>query len=234
MLLTPQSYTDWPALPKAKRTQTRAPRWQRRPAARPEEILRAALAVFGDAGYGRARLSDVARQAGVSKATLYLYFDSKATLFRAMIRSQARVSSEPEMVASSFFPDSARKKLERFIRDSWGALQRPELRRILRLVYAERARFPELGRFYFDELILPLRAGLERVVAAGRARAEFRAISHDFALHALPSLLLHQAMLRDGMAGDDPAGLSDEHFIAGVLDWSLGGLLRHGSRTDAE
>jgi len=84
MLLTPQSHTDWPALPKAKRTPTRAPRWQRRPAARPEEILRAALAVFGDAGYGRARLSDVARQAGVSKATLYLYFDSKATLFRAM------------------------------------------------------------------------------------------------------------------------------------------------------
>jgi AcrR family transcriptional regulator len=220
-------------LPKTKRIQTRAPRWQRRPGARPEEILRAALAVFGDAGYGRARLSEVAREAGFSKATLYLYFDSKATLFRAMIRSQARISPEPELVASSFFPDSAPKKLERFLRDSWAALRRPELRRILRLVYAERAAFPELGRFYLDEIILPMRARLDRVLAAGRARGEFRATAYDFALHALPSVLLHQAMLRDGVTAD-PAGLSDEHFLAGVLDWSLGGLLRRGSRTDAE
>jgi AcrR family transcriptional regulator len=221
-------------LPRAKSTQTRAPRWQRRPGARPEEILRAALAVFGDAGYGRARLSDVARSAGISKATLYLYFDSKATLFRAMIRSQARVTAEPELVASSFFPDSARKKLERFVRDSWIALRRPELRRILRLVYAERSAFPELDRFYLDEIILPLQARLERVLEAGRARAEFRATAHDFALQALPSLLLHQAMLRDGITDPDRSGLADEDFVAGVLDWSLEGLLRRGSRRDAE
>ncbi len=170
----------------------------------------------------------------MSKATLYLYFDSKAALFRAMIRSQARVSPEQEVVASSFFPDSARKKLERFIRETWAALRRPELLRIIRLVYAERTAFPELGRFYFDEIILPMRARFERVLAAGRARAEFRPTTHDFALHALPSLLLHQAMLRDGFTEFDPAGLLDEQFIAGVLDWSLGGLLRHGSRTDAE
>ena len=221
-------------MPATPRRPPRSPRWQRRPAARPEEILRAALTVFGDAGYGRARLADVARQAGVSKATLYLYFDSKAELFRAMIRSLARVVPEPPLAASSFFPDSARKKLERFLRETWTALQRPELRQILRLVYAERAGFPELGRFYVDEVIVPMRERLERVLAAGRARAEFRVLRHDFAQQALPSLLLHQAMLRDDPAGDDPARLDDEQFLAGVLDWSLEGLLRHGSRRDAE
>jgi len=190
--------------------------------------------VFGDAGYGRARLSDVARQAGVSKATLYLYFDSKAALFRAMIRSLARVTPEPQLVASSFFPDSARKKLERFLQETWTALRRPELRRILRLVYAERASFPELGRFYVDEIIVPMRERLERVLAAGRARAEFRPVAHDFALQALPSLLLHQAMLRDDLMGYDPDALAEQPFLAGVLDWSLEGLLRHGSRRDAE
>ncbi|MGH7702691.1 MAG: helix-turn-helix domain-containing protein, partial [Gemmatimonadales bacterium] len=43
-----------------------SPRWQRRPEARPEEILAAALKVFGDRGFARAKLEDVAREAGVS------------------------------------------------------------------------------------------------------------------------------------------------------------------------
>ncbi|HTL04982.1 MAG TPA: TetR/AcrR family transcriptional regulator [Gemmatimonadales bacterium] len=221
-------------MPKRAPRPPRPPRWQRRPGARPEEILRAALEVFGDAGYGRARLEDVARRAGVSKATLYLYFPSKAELFGAMIRSQARVTPEPPLTAASFFPDSAAKKLERFLRESWAALQRPELRRLLRLVYAERARFPELGHFYLVEVILPLRERLERVLAAGRARGEFRATPHDFALQALPSLLLHQAMLRDGLSEHDPAHLEDPQLVAAMLDWSLEGLRRRASRSSAE
>ena len=56
---------------------TPSPRWQRRPDARPDEILDAALEVFGAQGCSGARLEDIARAAGVSKGTLYLYFESK-------------------------------------------------------------------------------------------------------------------------------------------------------------
>jgi AcrR family transcriptional regulator len=52
------------------RTKAPRPRWQRRPAARPEEILDAAFAVFAEDGFARARLDDVARRAGVSKGRL--------------------------------------------------------------------------------------------------------------------------------------------------------------------
>ena len=47
-----------------------APRWQRRPEARPEEILDAALAVFGESGFARAKIEDVARLAGVMSIVL--------------------------------------------------------------------------------------------------------------------------------------------------------------------
>ena len=67
---------------------TPSPRWQRRPDERPDEILDAALEVFGAQGFAGARLEDIARQAGVSKGTLYLYFDSKEALFRAMVRAR--------------------------------------------------------------------------------------------------------------------------------------------------
>ena len=210
------------------------PRWHRRAAARPEEILRAALQEFGVAGYERARLADIARRAGVSKATLYLYFDSKAALFRAMIRAETQAWLSPEDAAAGFFPDSAEKKLQRFLRDMWAALRRPEMVRVTRLAHAELVGFPELTRFYFDEVILRIRQRLEGVLAAGRARGEFRAVRHDFALHAVPSFLLHQSLLREGFTEFAAHSLSDQEFLEGSMDLLLQGIARRGTRTAAE
>jgi AcrR family transcriptional regulator len=64
-----------------------APRWTRRKDARPDEILAAGLEVFVERGYAAARLDEVASRAGVSKGTLYLYFDNKEELFKAVVRT---------------------------------------------------------------------------------------------------------------------------------------------------
>src|ERR1700683_1045664 len=63
-----------------------APRWRRRKTARPGEILDAALNVFAEKGYAAARLAEIAGRAGLSKAALYLYFETKEDLFRALAR----------------------------------------------------------------------------------------------------------------------------------------------------
>ena len=62
------------------------PRWKRRKDARPAEIVAAALEVFGERGFAATKLADVARRAGVTKGTVYLYFDSKEALFKAVVR----------------------------------------------------------------------------------------------------------------------------------------------------
>ena len=90
------------------------PRWHRRPVERPEEIVRAALTVFGEQGFARARLEDIARRAGIRKGTLYLYFDSKEALFREMVRTKivaAVAAGEAEVHA---FSGSSRERL-RFV-----------------------------------------------------------------------------------------------------------------------
>ena len=61
------------------------PKFRRRPAARPSEILAAALEVFATRGFQGARLEEVAGRAGISKGALYLYFETKADLFRAVV-----------------------------------------------------------------------------------------------------------------------------------------------------
>src|SRR5438552_5182133 len=62
-----------------------APKFRRRKAARPGEIVGAALAVFAEKGFAAARLDEIAARAGVSKGSLYLYFATKEELFRAVV-----------------------------------------------------------------------------------------------------------------------------------------------------
>ena len=62
------------------------PRWERRKDARPQELLAAALDLFVERGYAATRLDEVAARAGVSKGTLYLYFENKEELFKAVVR----------------------------------------------------------------------------------------------------------------------------------------------------
>ena len=74
------------------------PKWRRRKKARPGEIVDAALEVFAEKGFVSAKLDDIARRAGISKPTLYLYFDTKEEIFRAVAR--AAVASLLEALVS--------------------------------------------------------------------------------------------------------------------------------------
>src|SRR5271155_5836891 len=62
------------------------PKWRRRKTARPDEIIAAALEEFADRGFAAAKMDDIARRAGVSKGSLYLYFETKEEIFRAVVQ----------------------------------------------------------------------------------------------------------------------------------------------------
>src|ERR1700750_719225 len=62
-----------------------APKFRRRKTDRPGEIIGAALEVFAEKGFAAARLDEIARRAGVSKGALYLYFETKEDIFRAVV-----------------------------------------------------------------------------------------------------------------------------------------------------
>src|ERR1044072_2397431 len=108
------------------------PRWQRRPEARPEEILDAAQQVFGESGFARAKLDDIARLAGVSKGTLYLYFDSKETLFREMVRAKAVATLREGEAFVEGYTGSSRDLLIEFLRRKHQLLRDEKLVRISR------------------------------------------------------------------------------------------------------
>jgi AcrR family transcriptional regulator len=203
------------------------PRWQRRPAARPDEILDAALAVFGESGFDRAKLDDVARLAGVSKGTLYLYFDSKESLFREMVRAKVVASLAEAEVYVRTYEGPARALLVELIRRMYSRVRREQMTRIARLVQGELGHFPELARFYFDEVILRARRLVEQVLERGTATGEFRPSTNGFAARGLSSLLVHTAQVQCFFHHFDPQALTEEQAIEGLIDLYLHGVLAH-------
>src|SRR6266568_3246087 len=172
------------------------PRWRRRKNARPEEIISAALEVFADRGFAATKLEDVARRAGVTKGTIYLYFENKEALFKALIRETiVQVIAQGEALAQSF-TGSARELLERLVREYWRLVGETSISSIPRLMIAEAGNFPELARFYYEEVVTRghrLMAGvLERGIKAG----EFRRVNVMVAAKLAMSPLMHAVIAR--------------------------------------
>ena len=199
----------------------RRPRWQRRPEARPEEILDAAMEVFGEQGFKRTRLEDVARRAGVSKGTLYLYFDSKEELFRAMVlvKLEATLAHAEETVRT--WEGNTPDLLRHFIAEYWQVMNRPEKLRLSRLVMSELPSFPELARWYYEQVILRLRRVIEGILTRGVERGEFRSVPSAFTARALQILVVHLAQFRHWFQNYDPAPLSSEETLAGITELYL-------------
>jgi len=204
-------------MPGRKRPAPR-PRWKRRPEARPEEILGAALEVFGELGFARTRLEDVARRAGVSKGTLYLYFENKEALFRAMVTAklEATLTHAEEFIRT--WPGSTPDLLRQFTREYWVTMNQPEKLRLARVVLTELTSFPELAKWYYQEVILRLRRVIQDILNRGISRGEFRRVHTVFTARALQILVVHTSQFLHFFQQYDPAPLSADEMIEGILD----------------
>src|SRR5271154_192970 len=115
--------------------------------AKRRQILDGARRVFLADGFDGASMNDIARVAGVSKGTLYVYFDSKEQLFEALIREERK--SQAERLVFACHTGDARELLREFGVRLIGMMTRPELIAHLRVVIAATAKFPRLGQAFY-------------------------------------------------------------------------------------
>jgi AcrR family transcriptional regulator len=154
------------------------PRWERRKDARPQELLAAALDLFVDRGFAATRLEDVARAAGVSKGTLYLYFENKQELFKAVVRENiVQAIGQAEDVLAAADNATSRDLLRDLLLKWWQEVGATKTAGLTKLMMAESGNFPELAKFYGEEVIDRGNALIIRVLERGIARGEFR--PHD-------------------------------------------------------
>ncbi len=152
------------------------PRWQRRKDDRPGEIVAAALEVFAERGFAATNLDEVARRAGVTKGTIYLYFKSKEALFQAVVRETIipNIARAEQDVAA--FQGSAADLLSQMLHTYWRVMGETKLSAIPKLVISEATSFPELARFYHTEVVSRAYRLVAGVLERGIARGEFRRV----------------------------------------------------------
>jgi AcrR family transcriptional regulator len=199
-------------------------RWRRRKEARPDEILAAALESFAAKGFAATRIEDVAARAGISKGTLYLYFDGKEELFKAVVRQALLPNlARIEALAASFAGPSA-ILLERLLATVAGVAQ-SRVGAIPKLVIAEAGNFPDLARFYLDEVVHRGLGLIATILRRGIARGEFRSIDVDHAVFCVLAPLLIAALWRNSLEPHDQSGPLDVPALVRVhLDLLVRGL----------
>lgn len=135
-----------------------------------QQIIKGACQVFSRLGFDASSMADVAREAGVSKATLYVYYENKEELFAAVIAVE-RERSIDSVLATLDLAEPAPRILETMGRELVRLVTRPKVVQAHRVVFAVVERMPEIGRQMYEggtrRLAEALAAHLEARCAAG-------------------------------------------------------------------
>lgn len=199
------------------------PRWRRRADARPAEILDAALTVFVTKGFNSAKLDDVAKAAGISKGTLYLYFANKSDLFKELVRQTLLVT----LLQSTDGPESSASSAEmvrRFIERMRELMSDERRTAIPKLVISEAGNFPELAKFYVAEVISPVRSRLMALIQRGVRSGEFRKVDPLITAKIIIAPFLLTAIWQHTFRDIDSVRFDVDQIAAQHTDILLAGL----------
>lgn len=199
---------------------------KRRKEARPSELTAAALGLFVEKGFAATRLEEVALRAGVSKGTLYLYFDSKEALFKAVIQEgMLPVVAENEAIAANH-AGSAFDLLERLLENWWSRIGDTDFAGIPKLMVAEARNFPEVAQFYYENVIRRGRALVGIALERGMASGEFRSMEVETCIDVVIAPILMLLIWRFSMATCQSRQSDPAQYLAIHKDLLRQGLQR--------
>jgi AcrR family transcriptional regulator len=200
-------------------------RWTRRKEARPAELMAAALDLFVERGFASTRLEDVAARAGVSKGTLYLYFSSKEELFKAVIRSGIVPLIERGERQLEEHKGAASELLRDIVFGWWASVGSSKLGGIPKLMFSECRNFPEIGRFYYEEVISRGYRLMQTVLERGMKSGEFRQMDANYAMRLILAPLVFLLLWRHSFDFCDSKHIDAEKYLDQHLDMVINGLV---------
>ena len=201
-------------------------RWKRRKEARPQELTAAALELFVEKGFAATRLDEIAARAGVSKGTLYLYFDSKEDLFKAVIREGLLplLAEGEELMAS--MPGPASELFRAIVLRWWEIVGEGPIGGIPKLIFAEARNFPEIARFYADEVIERGKRLFVAVFRRGIDSGEFRHFDPQSLVHIVISPLIMRVIWKHSLDCCGVTNVPLDDYLREYLELTLRGLRR--------
>ena len=206
------------------RMPAKAMRWERRPDARPNEILDAALAVFAERGYRNTRLEHVGEAAGVTKGTIYHYFTNKEELLLRAIehRREEAFGRIDELLRDKTAPVSTRLRL--LVRRLFADLSKERLAIVTLLVQGIAHEAPDVHRKWLAGGPTAAARMITTLIREGQTRGEFRPDADgDVAARLLVSGLLQQTVWRQ--YSDTPGvAIAQDRLVDSALELFLHSL----------
>lgn len=200
-------------------------RWARRKEARPAELLTAALDLFVERGFAATRLDEVAASAGVSKGTLYLYFPSKEELFKAVVRSGMVPLIERGERQLEEHKGSATDLLRQIVLGWWSSVGDSKLGGVPKLMFSECRNFPEIAKFYYDEVISRGHRLVQSVLDRGIESGEFRVLDSNYTTRLVLAPLVFLLLWRHSFDICDSKQIDPQRYLEQHLDMVVNGLV---------
>jgi AcrR family transcriptional regulator len=193
---------------------------------RPQQILAAAFRVFGARGLHQATLDDVARAAGITKGTIYLYFPSKAALFTAMLKARVNeIMPTVEAPQDGRATAATRQRLSAIGHRLYSFFRSPAYLAMYRTVISEASQFPEATALLYRQGILPATRRLAEVIRRGIASGEFREVDPMIAARAFAGMFQIFAVSQGLLGGERIFPMGDAKVVRTVMGIFFRGLL---------
>ena len=210
-----------------------APKRERRKQARPGELLDAALDLFVEKGFSATRVDEVAACAGVSKGTLFLYFQSKEDLFKAVVRENIANKFPTWQEEFITFEGTSADMLRYALTSWWERIGKTRASGITKLVMSEAQNFPEIAAFYQEEVIQPGNAMIRRILERGVQSGEFREMDLEQAVHIIVAPMIFLMMWKHSMGACAASAkiVNPEQFIHMQVDVLLHGMTANTSKS---
>lgn len=176
-------------------------------------IVRHARQHFVTHGFTATRMEPVARESGVSTATLYGFFESKNTLFEAVI-NDATDEIADQLEALPIASGSAQDKLDTALSFYAEFLSKEEVRAVFRLILAERHRFEEVctrfflrGRSKFGLTLIEL---LNNLAKSGELKASHAPLGASQLMGMIENTVFFTPLIDGDAAGSKPTDFASE------------------------
>ena len=195
---------------------------------RPAELLQAALELFAEKGYSATRSEEIAKRAGVSKGTLFLYFGTKEELFEAVVKHAVVPVLHDAQALAKNFSGSASELITTLIKLWWQRSGNTNARAIPNMLISEAHHFPHCAAYYEEEVLIPCRQLVYDAVERGVASGEFRRVDMGHLWLSFHALLTYPSVWEKAVRSTGSVLLSQETdmaaFIAQHCDILLRGL----------
>jgi AcrR family transcriptional regulator len=194
---------------------------------RRQALLLVALDAFYQKGFAATRMDDIAAMAGLSKGTLYLYFDSKEALFTALIETLAMPNlSQIEGIAT--MAPSLRDALDRLVVFAPLLVRHSKLPRLMKVLIGDSHNFPEIIRTYRTQILDRVLGAFAHMLDAAKARGEIDIGDAGLMARLIMAPIAFSGIWHAVFAGDPAAEVDLESLFAMHADLVMKAISTNG------